>query len=195
MLPRRELQIALLVGPGNEGREAAGLVLELAEHFEVQEAIVPGLLHAEHHRAGRGDAQAMGRAVNGQPLLGPALQPGDPLADVIDQDLRPPPGSEPMPAAISRDRLSSIERLRNLADVQDFVGRQGVQIDGRVLPLQPAEQVFVILDAKFRVEPALEQDLDAAGRHGLVDLGGQFLFAERIAAGPAGGAVKAQKRQ
>ena len=43
---------------------------------------------------------------------------------------------------------------------------------------------------QFRVEPALEQDLDAAGRHGLVDLGGQFLFAERIAAGPARGAVE-----
>ena len=43
---------------------------------------------------------------------------------------------------------------------------------------------------QLRVESALEQDLDAAGRHGLVDLGGQFLFAERIAAGPAGGAVE-----
>ncbi len=31
----------------------------------------------------------MGRAVNGKPFLGARLQSGDPLADVLDQDLRP----------------------------------------------------------------------------------------------------------
>ena len=52
-----------------------------------------------------------------------------------------------MPAAISRDRRFLDREVRNLADVQDFVGRKGVQIDGRVLLLEPAEEVFVILDA------------------------------------------------
>ena len=66
--------------------------------------------------------------------------------------------------------------------MQDFVGRKSVEIDRRVLLLQPAKQVFVVIDAELGVEPALEQDLDAAGRYGLVDLGGQLLFAERIAA-------------
>ena len=83
-----------------------------------------------------------------------------------------------------------MREVRHLADVQDLVGRKGVQVDRRIFLLQPAEKIFVILDAALRVESALQQDLDAAGRHGLVDLGGQFLFAKRIAARPAGAAIE-----
>ena len=129
----------------------------------------------------------MGRAVHGQPLLRAGLQPRDALADVIDQDLRPAAGQRAH-AGRNQPRQGLLDRqARDLADVQHFVGRKGVQVDRRILPLEPAEEVFVILDAQLRVEPALQQDLDAAGGHSLVDLGGQFVLAERVAARPARG--------
>ena len=118
------------------------------------------------------------------------LQPGDPLADVIDQDLRPRPRQRSH-AGRDQPRQAFLDgEVRHLADVQDFVGGKGVQIDRWIFLLQPAEEIFVILDPALRIETALQQDLDAAGRHGLVDLGGQFLFAQRIASRPTGGPIK-----
>ena len=193
MLPLCEPQIALLVGPGDEGREAARLVLELAEHFQMQDAVVPRLPHAEHHRASGRDAQSMGRAMYGEPFFRAALQPRDPPADMIDENLRPlrrqrahAGGDQPREGLFDR-------KVGDLRDVQHFVGRKGVEIDRRVLPLHPAEEVFVVLDAQFRVEPALKQDLDAARRDQFVELDGQFLFAERITARPC--RVRDRKRR
>jgi len=162
----------------------------LAEHFQMQETIVPGFLHAEHHRTGRRNAQAMRRAVNGKPFVGAGLEPRDPLTDAIDQDLRTR-ARQRTHAGCDEPRQRFLDRqVGNLANVQNFVGRKGVKINGRVVLLQPAEEILVVGDAQLRIESALEQDLNSAGGHGLVHFGGEFSFAERIAAWPAGGAVE-----
>ena len=55
----------------------------------------------------------------------------------------------------------------------------------RPLRLHPAEELLVPLDAQVGVEAALQQDLDAAQGHRLVDLPGQLLAGEDVGVGVA----------
>ena len=76
-----------LEGPADEGREAAGFVLQLPQPFQVLDALGRGLDVAEHHRAGRAAAQFVPDAMDFEPFVGQALVDGDGLADAVDEDL------------------------------------------------------------------------------------------------------------
>ena len=75
-----------LKAPGNEGGESAGFFLQLANDFEVIDALVECFAHAEHHGGGGAHAELMGGAMHADPVFGAALQAGDALANFVVED-------------------------------------------------------------------------------------------------------------
>ena len=114
-----------------------------------------------------------------QPLRRGALELGDARAHAIDQDLGAAAG-QGVEAGRDQAPQHRLERQRlEAAQVQDLLGRQRVQLD-RIARLQVAEQILVPLDAQLGVEPALQEDLDAAGVDGLLDLLAQLLARQHV---------------
>ena len=74
--------------------------------------------------------------------------------------------------------------------MQDLGRRQRVQLEVRVARLHAAEQILVPGDRQVGVVAALQQQLVAAERPGLVDLAEDLLEAEDVAFGMADGAVE-----
>ena len=71
----------------DEGLEAAGLVLELAEPDQVVDPVHRAVDMAVEHGGVRVQAQPVGRAVDVEPALGRRLGPADLLADLGMEDL------------------------------------------------------------------------------------------------------------
>ena len=55
--------------PGDEGREAAGVFLNLAHDLEVIHALLDGLAAAEHHGRGGAHAERVSGAMHVDPIL------------------------------------------------------------------------------------------------------------------------------
>ena len=91
---------------------------------------------------------------------------------------------------MSREGPPRSERFETLQTCMTSSAERACKINRRVLPLEPAKEIFVILDAQLRVQAALEQNLNAVGGHGLVDLRGQLLLAQCITARLAGSAIE-----
>src|SRR5206468_9463670 len=83
-----ECGVLWLEGPRDERRETAGLFLQLVDTLEVIGAMDKVLTDAEHHCRRGAHAKLMRRAVNGDPVLGQALQTGDAMADLVIQYFR-----------------------------------------------------------------------------------------------------------
>ncbi len=122
----------------------------------------------------------MGFFLDPEPLFRLGLLAGDALADFIHQNF----------AAPARDavesRLAELPhnfgdgQSETLAEEHDFGGRKAVDVN-RVMPLDVAHQLEVPLERNVRIVPALEQNLNAADRLALVDLGADLLEAEDVA--------------
>src|SRR3954451_754302 len=80
--------VLALEGPRDEGGEAAGLLLEIADELEVVHPLLDGLAAAEHHGGGRPHAELMRGTVDVDPLVNRALQTADAMADSVVEDLR-----------------------------------------------------------------------------------------------------------
>ena len=101
----------------------------------------------------------------------------------------PPPGMLSSPAArSSRTTSATASPNRSLKNTTSR-RREAVDVD-RVVALDVAHQVEVPLERDVRIVPALEQDLHAADRLALVDLGADLLEAQHVALVVLGPAVE-----
>ena len=66
---RAERGVLALERPRDESREAAGLLLQIADQFQVVHALLDGLAAAEHHGGGGAHAELVGGAVHVHPFL------------------------------------------------------------------------------------------------------------------------------
>ena len=124
-----------------------------------------------------------------EPFLGLRLLLGDPLADPVHQDLAAAAGN-----AVEARRPELAHHVGHgqaeaLAEEHDLGGREAVNVD-RVVPLDVAHQLEIPLERDVGVVAALEQDLHAADRLALVDLGADLLEAEHVALVVLGPAVE-----
>ena len=94
----------------------------------------------------------------------------------------PPPGTLSSPAARRRSSTCADREALEPRDVQDLLRRERVEAEP-VLALHPAEEVLVPLDAQLGVEPALQEDLHAAGVDDLLQLLAEHLAREDVPLG------------
>ena len=136
-------RVVRLERPADEGREAAGLVLQLPQPLQVLDALGRRLDVAEHHRAGGPAAQLVPGAVDVQPLVGQHLVLRDRLAHAIDEDLRPAAGQAAHAGLLQPAQDLRKRQLVELVKVPDLRGAEGVQVDRRESGPQVAEQFLV----------------------------------------------------
>ncbi len=92
----------------DEGEEAAGLVLLVAQPQQVVDPLLVGLDVAVEHRAVGRDAEAMRGVVRLEPVVRVLLAGGDRACRTRSAKISaPPPGSEPSPASCSSRSTSS----------------------------------------------------------------------------------------
>ena len=143
-----ELGVLGLVAPGDERREPAGLVLQLAQPEQVLEPLLERLDRAVHHRRRRAQAGVMRVAHHVRAIRRPS--PCRSSAAACGRDRRGSRRRRPECCRARgdqpRDHLGH-RQLRQARDVDDLRRRQRVQLEGGVPRLDGAEQVFVPLRA------------------------------------------------
>ena len=163
-----------LIAPGDERREAAGLVLQVAQPHHVLDALLVGLHRPVHHRRRRAQAGVVRLAHDVEPLVGRRLAVAvQQLAHAIDEDLRAAAGNA---VETGGDQPLDDRPRRNLIeprDVQDLRRRQRVQLELRIARLHRAKQILVPLNRQVGIVAALQQQLVAADGDRLVDLAGR----------------------
>ena len=117
--------------PADEGREAAGLVLQLPQSLEMLDPLGQRLDVAEHHRRRAAAAQLVPDAVDVQPVVGHHLAARDLAADAIDQDLRPAAGQAPQPGRFEPLEHRSQRQLRDLGEMMNLRRAEAVNVDLR----------------------------------------------------------------
>src|SRR5688572_5906191 len=155
----RGREVAHLVGqaravglerPGDEGAEAARLVLELPDPAHVLHALLERLDVAVHHRRRGGDAEAVSLAHDAEPIRRLGLLRRDDVADAVDEDFRASARDRVEPGVAQPRQCLGDGELRPARDVLDLGRRQHVQVDAVALLDRP-EEVFVELDAEIGV--------------------------------------------
>ena len=181
-----ESGVAGLEAPGDEGGEAAGLFLELANDFEVVDALLEGFADAEHHGGGGAHAELVGGAVDADPIFGAALEAGDALADVVVEDLCAAAG-DGLEAGVAKTHDGVAESdLGVLGDGEDFAGGEAVEPDVGEALLDAAEEGLEPLDFEVGVDAALHEDAGAAHLFGFGDLVEDGVKVEDVAFGGGG---------
>ena len=171
-----------LIAPRDERGEAAGLVLKRAQSQQMLDALFVGLHRAVHHRRGRAKAGPVRVPHDVEPLVGGGLAVAvQQRAHAIDENFRAAArhavearGNQPIEHLRHR-------QLRQTRQVDDFGRRQRMQLERRVALLDRAEQILVPRERQVGIVAALQQQLDAADRDGLVDLAEQFVESEDVA--------------
>ena len=146
-------------GQGNESLEPARLVLQGAQAQQVLDPFLQGFEGAVEHGAVGSQAQAMGRAVNFQPLHGGALVGADALAYAGCEDLRTP----------TRQRIESglgqalqhlgDAQIEQLVELEDLHRTEGLEVNGRLQPSEAGQQFGVVIEGQVLVEAAHHMDL------------------------------------
>ena len=78
--------ISRLMSERGEGREASGLLLQVAEDFEVVDALRHGFTDPEDHGRGGAEAKLVGRAMDADPIGGGTFIGGGLAANLIVQN-------------------------------------------------------------------------------------------------------------
>jgi hypothetical protein len=155
--------------PGDEGPEAARLVLELADLPHVLDPLLERLDVPVHHRRRRRHPEPVGLAHDVEPFLRLRLLRRDDRANSIHEDFRAATGDRVEPGvAQARERLRGRE-LRAPRDVLDLGRRERVEVD-RVALLDRAEEILVVVDPEVGVVATLHEQPGAAERERLLDL-------------------------
>ena len=142
-----------------------------------------------HHGHRRLHALPVRLLLHAEPLFGLRLLLGDPLADLVHQDLAAAARNAVEPRRVQLADHVGHRQPEPLAEEDDLGRREAMDVD-RVIALDVAHQVEIPLERDVRVVPALEQDLDAADRLALVDLGADLLEAQHVALRVLGPAVE-----
>ena len=186
-----ELRVIRLIAPRDEGGEAAGFVLQIAQTQQVLDAFFVGLDRAVHHRRGGAQSRPVRVAHHVEPFVGGRLAEAvQQRADAIDQDLGAAARN-----AVEAGRNQAIDhgghrQLGQPRQVDDFRRGQRVELERRIALLDRAEQILVPRQRQVGIVAALQQQLDAADGDRLVDLPEQLVEAEDVAFGRSDGPVE-----
>ena len=165
----REPVAVALERPGDEGAEAARLVLHLANAPHVLDALLDRLHVPVHHRRRRRHPELVRVAHHVEPLRRLRLLRRDDVAHAVDEDLAAAAGDRVQAGvAQARERLPD-GQLGAARDVLDLGGRERVQMD-LVALLDRAEEVLVVIDPEVGMVAALHEQAGAAHRERLLDL-------------------------
>ena len=158
---------------------------------QVLDSLLPALPHPEHHGGGRLHPQAVGGLHDLEPAGGVLLEGAHPPARRVGQDLGATSRNRVQPGLAQGDQRVAQVHPRELGHERDLDGREAVHVD-RVRALDEAQQVQIPRKRKIWVDPTLQQDLHAAQRLHLVDLGPDLVEREGVgvAALRAGRAVE-----
>ena len=107
---RGQVGVVGLEIPRNESGQAAGVVLEVPDVFQVFEALIDGFDVAVHHGGGGVHAQFMGGSMDRQPLVHPVLAETDNIANLVRKNLGAGAGMESRPASRRRRMQSGMDR-------------------------------------------------------------------------------------
>ena len=186
-----EIGAGVLEGPGNEGCEAAALVLQVAHPEQVGDPSRNRLADPEHHRRSGSKAELVGFSVNPQPLVCRGLGPRPDLtAGVILENF----------CSAARDGVETggdetLEDLANrhlfeLRQIPDLGHRKSVEVDlGKGL-FEIGKQRLVVRNPELRMDPPLEENAGAATGDGLRDLGRDLIEGQNVGFGVLDGSVE-----
>ncbi len=133
----------------------------------------------------------MGMAHDVEPLVGARLAVAvEQLAHAVDENLGAAAGNAVESGGDQPIDHVAHRQSRHAREVDDLGRRQRVQLELGIALLDRAEEIFVPLQRQVGVVAALQQQLHAADRDGLVDLAEDLVEAEDIAAGIADGPVE-----
>ena len=171
LLPRQPRAFRL-ERPVDEGREAAGFILQIAQAAQVLDALRDRLDVSEHHRATGFHPDLVRGPHDGQPLLGASLTPADLPPHAVDQDLAPAAGNRIQPCRAQPLEHVAQRHPKNPVERPDLRRAEGVHVDAWVVPLDETQQIEIPRErqtlpavvAGVRHEPALHQDLRPADR-------------------------------
>src|SRR5271157_3126983 len=125
---------------------------------------------AEHHGGGSAQAELVRGAVHQEPLLGGALQARNPPAYLVVQDFRSSAGDRVEPRVHEAHYGVAYIQAGDFRDVQDFRGREAMQMERRVAPFDARKQVLVIINLEVGMKAALHEDSRSAQGQRFVDL-------------------------
>ena len=138
--------VAGLEAPGDEGGESAGLFLEVADDFEVVDALIEGLAYAKHHGGGGAHAEFVCGAMDGDPVGGAALEAGDPFSYVVVEDLGAAAGDGVESSVAEAGDSGAEVEFAVLGDGENFRGAEAVEPDLREALLDAGEEAFEPVD-------------------------------------------------
>ena len=162
--------VAGLEAPGDEGGESAGFFLEVADDFEVVDALVEGFADAEHHGGGSAHAELVGGAMDGNPVCGAAFEAGDALADIVVEDFGAAAGDGVESGIAEAGDGGAQVEFAVFGDGENFRGGEAVQPDFWKALLDAGEEALEPVDLQIGMKAALHQDAGAAHLLGLGDL-------------------------
>ncbi len=172
--------VAGLEAPGDEGGESTGLLLQVADDFEVINALIECLADTEHHGGGGAHAELVSGAMDGDPVGGAAFETGYSFSHIVVEDLGAAAGNGiESGIAKARDGGSQIE-FAVLGDGQDLRGAEAVQPDSWEALLDAGEESLEPVDFQVGVKAALHQHAGAAHLLGFGDLFVDFFKREDV---------------
>ena len=135
----------------DEGEEAVGLVLLLAQAQQVVDALLVGLDVAVEHRALRRDPHLVRGVVDVEPLVGMLLARRDQVAHAVGEDLGAAAGHRVEAGVLQLAQHLLVRAALELRDVVDLGRRVELEMDVRQRRLQLAEELGVVLEVDVRV--------------------------------------------
>ena len=152
-----ERGVLALESPGDEGREAARVFLDLAHDLEVIHALLQRLAAAEHHGGGGAHTEGVRGAMHVDPFRGRALEPADAVADAVVQDLRAAAGDGVETRVAQAGNGVAQAQPADFGDVGNLRRGKAMQVNVKAL-LDGPQQIFVPLDLQIGMQAALHQD-------------------------------------
>ncbi len=137
----------------DEGLEATGLVLQLAQPDQVIDALLGALDRAEQHGAVRAHAHLVRRAVHRQPALGVDLVVAQLLAGAGREDLRAAAGHAVEARVAQRPDDLCVGQAVLLGVVVDLHRGEALDVQIGPLGLQRLQQVGVVAEGQIGVQP------------------------------------------
>lgn len=166
---RTKLGILGLERPADEGGEAAGFILEIAQTTEVLDAVVEGFDMAEHHCGAGAQAELVGLAHHFEPAVGIAFQRSDAVADTVHEDFPATARNRPESGFDELGDDFPDRHAEDFGKVVELRRAEAVDIDLRIFFPDVGEHIQVEIDAEFRVVASLEEDLHATFGRKLVE--------------------------
>jgi len=189
----RQSRVFGLKSPTDERREAAGPILELAQSFQMLDALGQCLDMAEHHRASGLAAQLVPGPMYLEPLVGEDFIFGDRLADAIYEDLGAASGQTTHAGVLEPLQYRAQRQPIELVEMPDFGSTEGMQVDARIARFEIAQHIFVPRQRQAGMIASLQEDLISAECDRFFDLLIENFPRQNISIGVGAFAVESTK--